>query len=118
MRSESSISCLTPRPASSLTYAHGLTIARPERWPPGATYRPGTACWVFVPTKTKLELLGTDVDDGWRNAANLQSGWSFETVFTPTPASADNQAWRWRRRRFVRETNVLTPGVGYWIYRP
>lgn len=84
----------------------------------GRDLSPGTACWVFVPTKTKLELLGTDVDDSRRNAANLQSGWSFETVFTPTPASADSPAWKWRRRRFVRETNVLTPGVGYWIYRP
>ncbi|HOG50025.1 MAG TPA: hypothetical protein PKY10_05510 [Lentisphaeria bacterium] len=79
---------------------------------------PGAVGWVFVPTKTKLELLGTDTDDGRQNTTNLQSGWSFETVFTPTPPSADCSAWRWRRRRFVLETNELTPGVGYWIYRP
>ncbi len=79
---------------------------------------PGAACWVFALAKAQLELLGTDVDDGQQNARNLQPGWSFETVFTPTPATDASPAWKWRRRRFVRETNTLTPGVGYWIYRP
>lgn len=79
---------------------------------------PGTAGWVFSPTMTKLELLGTDGDDGRRPPPKIQSGWSFETVFRPTPAGAAGPAWKWRRQRFVPETGTLAPGVGYWIYRP
>lgn len=84
----------------------------------GHTVPPGRACWVFTPTRTRLELLGMDKDDDGPSAPETRSGWSFETVAGTTLSNAAGQAWEWQRRRFVRATDALTPGVGYWIYRP
>ena len=84
----------------------------------GHTVPPGRACWVFTPTRIRLELLGMDKDDDGPSAPETRSGWSFETVAGTTLSNPAGQAWKWQQQHFVRETDTLTPGIGYWIYRP